>query len=142
MAIETSQFFITSLNYMAMTIFNRVIDLQIRISQMAFLEIFKGAANHYLNKCWLSSMTPYCITRLKFIKIITIQATFSLPFEFGNWLAEVNVDASIIYEYIIHLEVGVLTLWGLEHNQQQALTQWEQPSKRPPLKGTTPLRWS
>ena len=38
MAIETSQFFSKLLNYMAVTKFDRAIDLQIQIAQMAVLE--------------------------------------------------------------------------------------------------------
>ena len=42
MAIETSHFFSILLKYMATTKFNRAIDLQIEIAQMAVLEnIFK-----------------------------------------------------------------------------------------------------
>ena len=95
MAIETSQLFLISLNYMAITKLNRAIDLQIRIAAWQSLKIFKvihcrwmpldltddkstlvqvmswcrQATSHYLCQCWPRSMSPNGVTRPQWVDI-------------------------------------------------------------------------
>lgn len=66
--------------------------------------------------CFLSPFTKHT-TDLYLFKIlyhvffnwILRNNTFAFPFNPRNRLAEVNMDSSIIYQNIIHLEIGVFT---------------------------------
>lgn len=50
--------------------------------------------------------------------------TFALPPDLGHGLAEVHVDAAVVDEHVVHLEVGLLTvlLLGAPQPQQDFIT--------------------
>lgn len=46
-------------------------------------------------------------------------STFALPPDLGHRLAEVHVDAAVVDEHVVHLEVGLLTVLLLWTPQAQ-----------------------
>lgn len=56
-------------------------------------------------------------------------STFALPPDLGHRLAEVHVDAAVVDEHVVHLEVGLLTVLLLWTPQaQQSLSIFSQPN--------------
>lgn len=86
------------------------------------IEVLLGVLPAWRDRKWSAALTGSDGDREQ--EVGGVVCTFALPPDLGDGLAEVHVDAAVVDEHVVHLEVGLLTVLLLRkclprHSNQQ-----------------------